>query len=337
MEGRAFVSILRSWGSHHKGRRIYTTSIEPATINSSSKTGQVVFSLHGIRTRGKWPKDVAPLLAQAGFTPVPLDYGRFLSLQLLRKSSRGKKIDWFRDEYSRQCERLGCDRPSIIAHSLGCYLLAEALEKYQQIRIDRAIVCGSIVRRQFPWKRLSDSGQVRAVLNQYGGNDFWARLVEWVVSDAGQSGLRGFDEQGEFLIQQEHSKFGHSDYFYDLNYKQNWIPFLQGKQIEQPLHASIQAPNWRFLITRAVVIVLLGCAVAIGVYWWLKKDHTGTALRQHQKADSTQSVGRTEGASGPSQNSSGAQSPNVNGTGGDVNIHYDGNPTEATKKQREKR
>jgi hypothetical protein len=292
----------------------------------------MVFSLHGIRTRGKWQKDVVPLLAQAGFTPVPLDYGPFLAFQLLRKRSREKKIDWFRDEYTRQCARLGCDRPSIIAHSLGSYLVAEALEKYASIKIDRAILCGSIVRRQFPWKKLFASGQVRAVLNQYGGNDFWARVVEWVVSDAGQSGLRGFDDQNEFLDQQTHAKFGHSDYFYDLNYKENWIPFLQGKHPQQPLCETVEARNWRFIIARAVMAVLV-CVLAIGGYWLWKKNQTGAAPYQPQKADSTQSVRGTGGSSGPSQDSFGAQSPNVNGTSGDVNIHYGSSRIEATKKK----
>src|SRR6516165_3859590 len=88
---------------------------------------KVVFSVHGIKTRGKWQKDVTPLLNQAGFTVVPLDYGYFLALQLLIPSAREKKVDWFREEYIRQCNRLQCSRPSIAAHSLGSYLVAQAL------------------------------------------------------------------------------------------------------------------------------------------------------------------------------------------------------------------
>jgi hypothetical protein len=188
---------------------------------------KVVFSVHGIKTRGKWQKDVTPLLNQAGFTVVPLDYGYFLALQLLIPSAREKKVDWFREEYIRQCNRLQCSRPSIAAHSLGSYLVAQALEKYPEIKIDRAIFCGAIIRRDFPWKDIAKRGQINGVLNQFGGNDIWARLVAWVVRDAGQSGLRGFSNPTWPVCQQWNPKFRHSDYFYDLNFKDNWIPFLQ--------------------------------------------------------------------------------------------------------------
>ena len=39
-----------------------------------------VISLHGIRTRGPWQKDIAPLLAENGFVPHPLDFGYFMAL-----------------------------------------------------------------------------------------------------------------------------------------------------------------------------------------------------------------------------------------------------------------
>src|SRR4051794_37252344 len=84
-----------------------------AESNNSSEPSTILFSLHGIKTRGRWQKDVTPILGQAGFTVVPLDYGYFWALQLLSHRARRKKVDWFRDEYSRQCDRLRCDRPSI--------------------------------------------------------------------------------------------------------------------------------------------------------------------------------------------------------------------------------
>jgi hypothetical protein len=85
----------------------------------AAKTSRVVFSLHGIKTRGKWQKDVVPLLNAAGFTVVPPDFGNFRAVRLLMAGSRAKKIDWFREEYTRQCDRIRCERPSIVAHTLG--------------------------------------------------------------------------------------------------------------------------------------------------------------------------------------------------------------------------
>jgi pimeloyl-ACP methyl ester carboxylesterase len=225
---------------------------------SSLPTSRIVFLLHGIKTRGKWQKDVGPLLNQAGFTVASLDYGYFLALQLLSGPARRKKVDWFRDEYMRQRDRLKCERPSIIAHSLGTYLVAQALEKYPEILVDRFVLCGAIVRRQFPWQMLARRGQVGLVLNQFGGRDFWARIVEWVVPDAGQSGLVGF-EPSDAIVQCSNPNFGHGDYFYDLNYTSNWIPFLLGEPLSgeqrlKPLHYV----NWkfRFAVTMLALLTL---------------------------------------------------------------------------------
>ena len=121
-----------------------------------AETARVVISLHGIRTRGKWQKELAPLLNQSGFTAVLSDYGYFNALELLLPWSREKRVKWFLDEYIRERNRLHYVRPwpSIIAHSFGTYLVASAMQKYPQINFDRIIFCGSIVKCDFPWVSL---------------------------------------------------------------------------------------------------------------------------------------------------------------------------------------
>jgi hypothetical protein len=198
---------------------------------------------------------------------VPLDYGYFLALQLLIPRAREKMVNWFRDEYSRQCDRLKCHRPSIVAHSLGSYLVAQALEKYPEIQIDRAIFCGAIIRRRFPWKTICDRGQITAVLNQFGGRDIWARLVEWMVQDAGQSGLRGFEHPEGPVFQQRNPEFRHGDYFYDLNFRENWVPFLQGEPAKVSVIADTSPSNWRFRITKAIVILAIIAGIVCAFCW----------------------------------------------------------------------
>jgi serine/threonine-protein kinase len=191
---------------------------------------RVVFLLHGIRTAGRWQKLASAELSRAGFVVVPLDYGYFLASQLVRRSARETKVRWLLDEYSNWRRIVGCNRPSIIAHSLGTYLVASALEKYAQVKFDRIILCGAIVRTNFPWKLLIERGQVRSVLNQHGGNDFWANVVQWFVNDAGPSGVRGFDERSTAqLIQRSNPSFKHSDYFYSANFSDTWFHFCGAK------------------------------------------------------------------------------------------------------------
>ena len=82
------------------------------------------------------------------------------------------------------------------------------------------------------------------------------------------SGVKGFiDEAGGKVFQRRHAEFRHSDYFYDLNYEQNWIPFLKGND-PPPLVDTIAAPaNWKFRVALgSVTLILLSVAVCVG---WL--------------------------------------------------------------------
>ena len=54
---------------------------------------QLVFSLHGIRTRGAWQKSLATSLSEAGFTPVLLDFGFFRTISLVLPWRREKKLN----------------------------------------------------------------------------------------------------------------------------------------------------------------------------------------------------------------------------------------------------
>lgn len=53
---------------------------------------RVVISLHGIKTRGVWQKELAPELALGGFVPYVLDYGHLGAIELMRPSSLDKKV-----------------------------------------------------------------------------------------------------------------------------------------------------------------------------------------------------------------------------------------------------
>ena len=69
-------------------------------------TRPVVISIHGIRTRGTWQKEITPALNYAGFTHVPLDYGRFGLLRFLWRPSRQKQVDAFRKRIECMARRL---------------------------------------------------------------------------------------------------------------------------------------------------------------------------------------------------------------------------------------
>jgi pimeloyl-ACP methyl ester carboxylesterase len=256
----------------------------------------LVISLHGIRTRGSWQKDLAIQLNRAGFDYSPLDFGFFHALQLFWPAARERRVRWFRDVYTRTAGENNGAPISVVAHSFGTYLVARAMERFPEVTFDRLVLCGSIVRRDYPWtKVIHESKQVVEVLNDYGRMDLWAGIVRWFVADAGPSGTKGFtDDASGRVIQREHAEFSHSDYFYDLNYDKTWIPFLNGLGPAPLLTSGRQATNWRFRATVILLALLTGLLVA-GMTRILPtlfaNRGTGLPLSQHLGMTSTTCAG----------------------------------------------
>lgn len=191
---------------------------------------KVVLTLHGVESRGEWQKELAPLLCTNGLTPYLLDYGHVPSWRILVAWIRTGKVKWLLEEIEKVRTIEGVDRPSIIAHSFGTYILARALDKYEQIRLDSVILCGSIVDPKFDWKRLYDRGQFNTLRNESGGKDLWAGLVKrlrWIISDVGPSGVEGFKQKEVWLHEKHFPNHGHSNFFDAGHARRFWIPFLR--------------------------------------------------------------------------------------------------------------
>jgi pimeloyl-ACP methyl ester carboxylesterase len=259
-EGQALLAVAESLSASPLPIHI----LEADTSTPALPTGTVVISVHGVRTRGAWQKALTAELNNAGFRHEPLDYGFFRVIRLLIPSSRATQVRWFLDEYTRirqPTER----KVAVIAHSFGTYIVAAALEKYAEVRLESIILCGSIVRQDFPWSRLIPH-QVRDVLNDYGRGDIWVKLAEWLIADSGSSGARGFgDDAGGRVQQLLRPRFGHSDYFYRLNYQETWIPFLKGEALLQRAGSETPLRNWKFRLTK--IAVFLGLLV-LGLILW---------------------------------------------------------------------
>lgn len=233
--------------------------------DDSKKT--ILLTLHGIKTTGKWQKEISPDLQEAGLLAFPLDYGNFLALQLLVGRTRRAKIEWFLKEYQSVKDRYPHNKVSIIAHSMGTYIVANALAKYSQIRFDRIIFCGSIVPVDYDWTTVLERGQANRILHDYGDQDFWAWVVEWFVPDTGPSGERGFkDLAGGRVSQQKLQGFRHSDHFYFLNYRSRWVPFLKGG--DPAKIPGLQKPPipWKYLAGRQLLFLVLVATVLL-LYW----------------------------------------------------------------------
>jgi L,D-transpeptidase-like protein len=206
---------------------------ESANESTPVAKRHVVITLHGIRTRAKWQKAFDEELSRSGFICVSRDYGWFSVLPFLLQRQRDQKVSWFIEEYQKITARSPGLVPSVVAHSLGTYIVARAItESAGQVKFDKIIFCGSIVPETFPWSRIIKAGLASEVLNDCAYLDLWAGTVGLALPDAGPSGRKGFHDLANGKVHQRvHSAWRHSQFFFSLNYQGRWIPFLKGQPV----------------------------------------------------------------------------------------------------------
>jgi hypothetical protein len=118
---------------------------------------RIIFSLHGILTHAEWQKRFSDVADVHGWN-CRLDrwsFGRFSLPAFLAPWSREAKLEWFREHYETETndKNVKIDKeqtPSIVAHSFGTYILGYALLRFDFIRFNKVIVCGSILPVGFP-------------------------------------------------------------------------------------------------------------------------------------------------------------------------------------------
>lgn len=186
---------------------------------------KVIVSLHGIRTRGAWQKDLSPLISEQGWIYYPLDYGWFSLIFFIPGFFRKRKIEWFRDRYNEIKNRYPDVIPSIVAHSFGTWILCKAIWKYKNLRFDKIILVGSIVPDNFDWQRLYDRNQLTTVLNDSGRKDIWARFTKFIAWGTGSSGFAGFEQENDWLKDQDNPEYDHFSAF-GYDHYSDWIEFL---------------------------------------------------------------------------------------------------------------
>lgn len=256
---------------------------------------RVICPLHGIRTQAVWQKGLADLASSRGWA-CRLDrwsYGRFSLLAFLTPWTREAKLNWLRRQYDAEIHdrRLNIEQgqsPSVVAHSFGTYILGFTLLRFDFIRFNKVILCGSILPRDFPWDKLIERGQVQAVRNEYGVRDPWVKRVRCFVRGTGPSGASGFTCQHERL-EQEELEYDHSDYFGIDHMEDRWIPFLNkpleeiprakdGPRIPRP-QASVPLCLYGSVIIGMLLIISLAIACAC-----LKPGNGDPALKSMESA-----------------------------------------------------
>lgn len=189
---------------------LHRTALAPGE-SPARATGvtDVVFVIHGIRDLGHWTQKVAWRIKEYGlragkqFRPVTRSYGYFPMWPFLFPAERRRHVEWLVDQILEAQARHPSARLHYCGHSNGTYLLARALEDYPFLRFTHVVFAGSVVRRNYPWRRMIESGQVSGVLNYVASADvvvgFFPKFFQatWplsVINDLGGAGLDGFQD-----------------------------------------------------------------------------------------------------------------------------------------------
>jgi tetratricopeptide (TPR) repeat protein len=236
----------------------------------SPAPNHVVVLIHGIRTQAPWSEMVADILAQqCGVEVIPLRYGyfdlfRFLSPLLTRRRPVTRILRELRDVQRLYPQ----SQISVIAHSFGTYALCQALAE-TDIRLERLVLCGSIVSQEFRWDK--HTAQINArVLNDCGTHDIWPVLASAVTWGYGPTGTFGF---GTARVRDRFHKFTHSAYFNAPFVTDNWVPYIRDGTIHSTEWERQRPtpPWWQSLLTVLPlrwVIVLLLLALPLRILAW---------------------------------------------------------------------
>jgi pimeloyl-ACP methyl ester carboxylesterase len=141
--------------------------------------------------------------------------------------------------------------PDVIAHSFGTWILANALQSHDSLRVGHVILVSSIVPPDWNWSRIFERGQVSGILNYCADRDPWVRAAERFIPSSGPSGSRGFLGHDQRLLNVLRPGGTHSSAFatsqLQSTFEEVWRPFLSDRADEMDLgkHRILQAQQWK--------------------------------------------------------------------------------------------
>lgn len=220
LRAQSILSALSGSGEHDRfddthSQQEKIVNVEAQHLSSGSKTKQVAFLMHGIRDNSDWPRRLREEIqflekgsrSEGKTYCVVSSYGHFSMAKFLLFPFRQGNVRWFMDQYTEAIAASEMDEEVVhfVGHSNGTYLLAQALQNYSTLKVDRVAFIGSVVPRGFPWDEYFRAGKVKKFRNDRAEDDWVVGIVPGffqllgklipisVFKDIGNGGLRGFD------------------------------------------------------------------------------------------------------------------------------------------------
>jgi alpha/beta hydrolase fold. len=160
---------------------------------SADTAQRLVIVVHGIRTRAEWFSHFRELVESDGSIFVPAGYEffdafRFLCPLWTRRRPVRIVLEKIRDALNLHRGRYS--EVVMVGHSFGTYIICQVLRNYPDIRADRLLFCGGVVKATFGWPHLPN--RPAHVLNEVGSRDIWPVLAKSATWGFGSTGTFGF-------------------------------------------------------------------------------------------------------------------------------------------------
>lgn len=181
----------------------------------------IVLIIHGINDTGPWFSSVGAALEAVGLESKGIGYDTVDALRFLYFRHQ-KRVDYV----ASQIRQYPADeyRVSIIAHSFGCWIIAQILKQQPDLLIERMVLCGSVLRRQFEWNTILNRNLKRDnLINECGTRDRWPFRAAILGIGYGASGVFGFNQA---RVRDRFHDFGHSGFLTNQFAKDYWVEWF---------------------------------------------------------------------------------------------------------------
>jgi ribosomal protein S18 acetylase RimI-like enzyme len=207
-----------------------------------------IITVHGIRRHNRWDESFAELeeLKANKVEVLVFDYGFFGFFRFIRKSKREEIITKFCEFYSNNFDGNG-EPPSVVAHSFGTFIILKSMEKYDTIKFDKIIFCGSILNSKTDFRTFFERNQINYLFNDHGSLEwflkFTRRLIGKECGNAGKVGFKDVPAKYKNQIKNQSNVKNHSEYFLELHMKQHWLTVFLNKLSQPNYNSDILRPE----------------------------------------------------------------------------------------------
>ncbi|MGR3972762.1 hypothetical protein [Shewanella sp. 1180_01] len=225
---------LSDWKTVLKNKIAWDLSSNTSKARVSG--GDVILSVHGIRTLGHWQEKLEKSVCnhQYNFVFKKYKYNYFSAFQLLFPKYRKVVIKKLASEIEILSEQYPDSTLTVFAHSFGTYAVVKALENLPvscDLHISKLFLVSSVMKSNYCFNNLIRRFSIKDIFNECGYNDNVLLLSHYACVDMGMAGRSGFE--GARVINRfyngGHDFFNREDDFID----KFWVPVICGNGNEK--------------------------------------------------------------------------------------------------------